>query len=132
MPLGSEATRALADGVVFENVAPDVIIELVLQGGVRIFLPAAEAIDRLGGAARRSLTRSDEIEVTESLPLDAAERGIADWAIEGLRLIGVDLPAMGSTAIAGHVDEKLVVTRLRSCRSDILLLGSDRRLTPDW
>ena len=102
-----EATRALSDGVVLDA-AHDDVVEIVLEGGVRLFLPAAEAIDRLPGAATRSATRRDEIEIRPVLPLDTAERGIAHWVIEGLRLVGVDLPAMGAVAIASAVDKKLV------------------------
>jgi tetratricopeptide (TPR) repeat protein/triacylglycerol esterase/lipase EstA (alpha/beta hydrolase family) len=102
-----EATRALSDGVILDAATGE-IVELTLEGGVRLFLPAAEAVDRLPGTATRSATRPDEIEISSVLPLDAAERRVGQWVIEGLRLVGVDLPAMGAVAIASAVDKKLV------------------------
>ena len=103
-----EATRALADGTVLEDVAPDTVVEVGLQDGVRLFMLAAEVADRLGGAARRSVARPGEIELSASIPLDTQERALGAWAIEGLRLIGVDLPEEGAKLIARKAEDKLV------------------------
>lgn len=86
---------------------PDDIVELTLQDGAHLWLRADEVEARFGLAASRSAATS-VIELGRSLPLDERERGAGAWVIEGLRILGVDLPARGARAVAEAIEAKLV------------------------
>jgi tetratricopeptide (TPR) repeat protein len=87
--------------------ADDDVVEVTLDGGVRLFIRGDEVADRLGGAATRSLAVPGTIRLSPALPLDERERGLGSWAIAGLRTLGVDLPEMGARRVAEAVDERL-------------------------
>ena len=86
---------------------PDDVVELTLQDGARLWIRADEVEERLGAAASRSAA-TGVIEIGRALPLDERERGLGAWAIEGLRVLGVDLPARGARAVAEAIEAKLV------------------------
>ena len=89
------------------SLADDEVVEVTLEGGVRLFVRGDELAERLGGAAKRSPTRPGTIELSPNLPLEERQRGgPATWAINGLRLLGIDLPQAGAKAVAKQIDER--------------------------
>ena len=90
----------LADRVVLEAAAPDDCVEVTLEGGVQA-VPAGAG----GGRAARRRRAVARVE-PGTVPLASAPgvgdgtRGVAEWAIEGLRLIGVDLAGKAAAEVA--------------------------------
>lgn len=100
--------RAAAEQVVLAPAAADDVLEVTLEGGVRLFLPAARAPELLAAPPGRGAASSGTVPLASSLTVGDATRGLGDWAIEGLRLIGVDLAGKTAASVARAVDQKLV------------------------
>ncbi|HWL70214.1 MAG TPA: CHAT domain-containing protein, partial [Geminicoccus sp.] len=103
-----EVTRGSGDKAEV-TAAEDDVVELVMDGGARLYVRGDEVIPQLRGAASRSITRSDAVELTPTLPLPTRDRGIlGDWVIKGLRVLDVDLSGRSASTIANAVEDKLV------------------------
>lgn len=87
--------------------ADDDVVELELEGGAVVWLRADEVAERLAPAGARSVA-SGTIELPPSLPLDDRTRGLGDWAIEGLRLLGIDLGKTTAAKLARALEDKAV------------------------
>lgn len=97
--------RAAGETVTIQA-ADDDLVELELEGGAVIWLQASEAAERLGVPGSRSADGA--IELAPALPLDDRRRGLGEWAIEGLRLLGIDLPEKGAFELARALEDKVV------------------------
>ena len=102
--------RAAADRVVLEAAAPDDPVEVTLEGGVRLYLPAQEAAELLAAADHRGAVEPGTVPLASGLVLGDGTRGVAEWAIEGLRLIGIDLSKRAAAEVALAIDEHQVPT----------------------
>ena len=97
-------SRAVADQVVLEPAAGDDVLEVTLEGGVRLYLPAEQAPELLAAPPGRAAVVPGTIPLASSLAVGDGSRGVGDWAIEGLRLIGVDLAGRTAAAVAAGID----------------------------
>ena len=102
------ATRAVADRVELKAAAPDDPVEVTLEGRVRLYLPAAEAAELLAATEQRGPVEAGTVLLATALPLGDGTRGLAEWAVEGLRLIGIDLAGRTAAQVAKAIDERLV------------------------
>ncbi len=102
-----EANRA--GGLAEVAAAEDDVVELTMDGGARLYMRGSEVIPQLRGAASRSLVEPGAIDLAPALPFPATERGIAgDWAVKGLRVLGVDLAGASASAVARSVEDQLL------------------------
>ena len=101
-------TRAAADPVVLEPAAGDDVLEVTLEGGVRLYLPAEQAPELLAAPPGRAASVPGTVPLASSLAVGDGTRGVGDWVIEGLRLIGVDLAGKTAAAVAAGIDEQQV------------------------
>ena len=102
-------SRAAADQVVLEPAAPDDVARGDARGR-RQALPAGRAGARAagctagpGGCQSPAPSRSPP-----ASPSATAPAGVGDWAIEGLRLIGIDLAGKTAASVARAIDEHQV------------------------
>lgn len=100
--------RAGADQVVLEPAAPNDAVEVTLEGGVRLYLPAKEAASLLAASDHRGVVEPGTVPLAPSLQVGDRSRGVGEWAIEGLRLIGIDLSGRTAAAVAKEIDERMV------------------------
>ena len=103
-------SRAAADPVVLEPAAGDDVLEVTLEGGVRLFLPAEQAPELLAAPPGRASAVPGTIPLASSLAVGDGTRGMGDWAIEGLRLIGIDLAGRTAASVARAIDAHQVPT----------------------
>lgn len=110
-----DATRgAPADRSVIEDAAPDDVVELRMEGGLRRWVPVADLSEALALPAERG--GDDTLVLPASLHSPDATRGVEDWAISGLRLLRAKLGGSlagkaGSTVgmkLATDLEKKLV------------------------
>ncbi|MFL5335280.1 MAG: hypothetical protein ACJ8H8_19330, partial [Geminicoccaceae bacterium] len=99
--------RAAAVPVVLEAAADDAL-EVTLEGGVRFYLPAGQAPELLAAPPGRAAVVPGTVPLSSTLAVGDGTRGVADWAIEGLRVIGIDLAGKTAAAVAERVDRRLV------------------------
>ena len=70
---------------------PDDLIELEMEGGAILWLRADEVEERLGAGQGRSAGGAATIILPTAIPQEGDARGIGDWIIKGLKVIGIDL-----------------------------------------
>ena len=84
-----EATRAAAP-VAIPAVANDAVVEIELDGGAVFYSRADDLPERLRlPPGRAASAEGAVIELPVMLPLGTRERGIGDWAIRALRVLGL-------------------------------------------
>ncbi len=88
------------------DVAADDIIELELDGGIRLWTRADDLKSDLTVWTRRS-TPGEGLEIPPVLPLGTPSRGIGQWVIKGLKVLGVDLAAELTDLIRDKVESVL-------------------------
>ena len=98
--------RAAAAPVVLEAAARDDVVEVTLEGGVRFYLPAGQAPELLAAPPGRSAVVPGAVPLAPTLVVGDGTRGVAEWAIEGLRVIGVDLAGKTAAAVAERIDQQ--------------------------
>lgn len=103
--------RDAAAGVVEHEFKDDDVLELELEGGVRVWLSFAQfqrdfpgrvaaARDGAGSGAAAGLFPVE-------LPVEGRNRGLGNWVIETLRVLDVDLPATTALGIAALIEGQL-------------------------
>ncbi len=109
-----EGTRAADKGSTVDANGED-IVELELEGGVRLWTTVAQMQSDFPGAFKRGAS-SGAYTVPLALPIgvpagaDASSRGargIGDWALKALRIVDVDLTGTAAAAIAQKLEAKL-------------------------
>ena len=74
--------RAAAEPVVLKPAAPDDVVEVTLEGGVRLYLPAEQVPELLAAPPGRAVaTVPGTIPLAPTLPIGDGSRGIGEWAI---------------------------------------------------
>ena len=100
--------RAAGQPEVFEAESDD-LIELEMEGGAILWLRADEVEDRLGPISARSAD-GQAIILPTAIAQEGDARGIGDWVIKGLKVIGIDLrdelAEKTARAIARKLEEK--------------------------
>jgi tetratricopeptide (TPR) repeat protein len=80
--------------MLLDDVAPDDVIEMELDGGVRLW----SSLDKIKEDFRlttREAAGTEIVDIATQIPLGGQSRGVSDWVIRGLKILGVD--------IAGHI-----------------------------
>lgn len=89
-----------------ENVSDDDILEIELEGGVRLW----QRVDRSREDFRGQLSRSkdnDDLLIPRTLQFGPTERGATSMAINGLKIIGVDIVDETADNVALAIAEKI-------------------------
>jgi pimeloyl-ACP methyl ester carboxylesterase len=100
-----EPLRSATDAPVELDLADDDIVELILEDGLRQWVSFAQLRADLGDRLDRS--GSGDLVLPTRLSIGSPARGAGDWAIEGLRVLKVDLPGTTAQAIARHFESRL-------------------------
>ncbi|MDH3524024.1 MAG: CHAT domain-containing protein [Acidobacteriota bacterium] len=100
-----EDSRA-GEEVVLEGVAGDSVVELELEGGVRVWLSVDQMAEDLGEHGVRSAGDGGLV-VPGSWPTASRSRGAGAWAVKGLKVLDVDLAGMSARAIAAYLEGQL-------------------------
>ena len=100
--------RAASAPVVLEADRRDEVVEVRLEGNVRLYLPPEQVPKLLAAPPGRAAAVPGTVPLASTLTVGDGTRGIAEWAIEGLRVIGVDLAGKTAAAVAERIDRKLV------------------------
>src|SRR6266700_7847504 len=88
------------------DVADDDIVELELEGGVRLWQRADTLEADFPGVAIRGVAAGG-YELPPALPLGRASRGVGPWVIKGLKIFGVDVAGDITDIISSKVEGKL-------------------------
>ena len=123
-PEGSELGRGLPAGAVtvkhaarldparaggtrlrLADVEADDIVEIELEDGLRLW-SRVEDLQRDFAPPTRDAA-GDIIELPAYLPIGGPSRGLAGWAIKGLKVIGIDVTKSIARFVADHVESKL-------------------------
>jgi len=107
-----DTVRATTQEIVLKDVADDDVLELELEGGLRLWLSVAQfrqdfpSVQSRGGAAG-----SDELTITPELPLGPPSRGVGQWLLKGLRLLKIDpvdtVADLTAAKLAVKIEERL-------------------------
>ena len=97
------AGKRAASGPVVLEAAADDALEVTLEGGVKFYLPAGQAPELLAAPPGRAAVVPGTVPLSSTLAVGDGTRGVADWAIEGLRVIGIDLAGKTAAAVAERV-----------------------------
>ena len=101
-------SRAAAEPVELRPVEADDVGEVIPEGGVGFFPPAERGALLMVAPGAGAATVSGSVPLATTLATGDARRGTGDWAIEGLRLIDVDLAGRTAAAVAAGIDRRLV------------------------
>jgi len=88
------------------EVADDDIVELELEGGVRLWQRVDTLQADFPGVARRDAT-ADGYVLPGALPLGAAHRGVGPWVIKRLKVLGIDLAGDITEFASDKIEGKL-------------------------
>jgi tetratricopeptide (TPR) repeat protein len=90
------------------NVAADDVLEIEFSDGARVWLRGDEYRERFGGPAARDVGSAD-LDVPASFamsPAGAPTRGVLEWALKSLKVLGVDVQARTALALAATVEKR--------------------------
>jgi CHAT domain-containing protein/pimeloyl-ACP methyl ester carboxylesterase len=105
----------------------DDLIELHLEGDLRLLMTVADYRAQFGDKTSRGLPEAGIVRISAALPGTSRERGFFQWVVKGLQLIGIDLPELAAAKLALHVDTKKGLEGLYSCS----LSSASFPLSPD-
>ncbi|HEX8359907.1 MAG TPA: CHAT domain-containing protein [Longimicrobium sp.] len=88
------------------QVAEDDVVELELEGGVRIWTSVDRLHDLLEASGQRN-TRGGELHLPPRLQLGPASRGVGGRALQVLKILKVDVAGMASREIAERLEAQL-------------------------
>ena len=88
------------------DIADDDIVELELEGGVRLWQRADTLQADFPGVASRGVG-ADGYALPSVLPLGSARRGVGPWVIKGLKVFGIDLAGDISDIVSNKVEGAL-------------------------
>ena len=92
---------------VLDGIADDDLIELELDGGLRLWSSAEHLRSDFGLKTSRDASGTEMLEVTTQLPLGGQSRGVGDWVIRGLKVLGVDIAGKITDFVADKVETQL-------------------------
>ena len=90
------------------EVAADDVLEIEFADGTRVWLRGDEYRERFGGPAARDAS-SASVDVPASFavtPAGAPSRGVVEWALKSLKVLGVDVQARTALALAASVEKR--------------------------
>jgi pimeloyl-ACP methyl ester carboxylesterase/tetratricopeptide (TPR) repeat protein len=102
------------------------LIELQLEGGDKLLMTVADYRAQFGDKASRGLGDAGKVRIKATLQGRSRDRGIIQWIVKGLKVIGIDLVEMAAEKLADYIDTKKGLNGLYTC-----LISSDFfKLTP--
>ncbi|MDD5297350.1 MAG: CHAT domain-containing protein [Rhodocyclaceae bacterium] len=122
-----------------ENLPEGAVLELLLENGQRLLVPAEDAARYLGGAVGRDEGSAGEIRVGASLrfggsrvPTGASRDKFSAWALKALRVYKTGPAGMTALALAGSFQDHVLEHRLGlyRCATDEWKLEPVSRLPP--
>jgi hypothetical protein len=93
----------------------DDLVELQLEGDLRLLMSVADYRAKFAEKTSRGAQDAGAVRIRATLPGKSAERGIFQWVVKGLQLIGIDLTEKAATNLASYVDTKKGLLGLYSC-----------------
>ena len=93
--------------VLLDNVAPDDVIEMELDGGVRLWSSVEHVQRDFAVKTSRDASGVDTLDISTQLPLGQS-RGVGDWVIRGLKVLGVDIAGTITDFVGDKVEGQLV------------------------
>src|SRR5580765_392081 len=93
--------------VVLDGVAPDDVIEMELDGGVRLWSSVEYLKGDFALKTSRDASGADMLDLTTQLPLGGQSRGVGDWVIRGLKVLGVDVAGTITDFVGEKVEGQL-------------------------
>jgi pimeloyl-ACP methyl ester carboxylesterase/tetratricopeptide (TPR) repeat protein len=93
----------------------DDLIELHLKGDLRLLMTVADYRAQFGDQASRGLPEAGVVRIGAALPGKSRERGLFQWVVKGLQLIGIDLTEKAAAKLAAYVDSKKGLEGLYAC-----------------
>jgi tetratricopeptide (TPR) repeat protein/pimeloyl-ACP methyl ester carboxylesterase len=99
------ADARAGEEVVLDEVDGDTVVELELEGGIRLWLSVDQMQADLSGHGTRS--SEDGLTMPGAWPVGARSRGAGAMVVKGLRLLDVDLAGMSAQAIADYLESQL-------------------------
>ena len=103
-----------------EPVADDDVLEIEFAGGQRLWMRVDDYRRQFAPQAARDASSPAVLAVPDELPFSApqaAERGVASWALKSLKVLGIDPAAAIAGKLAGPLAEHLA-QRIEERRSD--------------
>jgi CHAT domain-containing protein/pimeloyl-ACP methyl ester carboxylesterase len=100
-----EKARAAEGKLVSLNVADDDVIEVELDGGVKLWTTVAKFQGDFGMSPRRD-AGSEYLSFPTEIEIGGPSRGLVGWAIKAVRIFDVDLPGMTVAGLARAWEEK--------------------------
>ncbi len=98
-------TRA-GEEVVLEGVAGDSVVEIEVEGGIRLWVSVDQMQEDLAEHGTRSAADGSLV-IPGAWPASSRTRGAGAWAVTGLKILDVDLAGMGAQAIASYLEGQL-------------------------
>jgi tetratricopeptide (TPR) repeat protein len=99
--------RAGREPATLDGIAPDDVVEMELDGGVKLW----SSVDRMqadfGLAASRGAGDEQTIELGTQLALGGQSRGVGDWVLRGLKVLGVDVAGEITDFVADKIEGQL-------------------------
>ena len=92
---------------VLDGVADDDLIEMELDGGLRLWSSAERLRTDFAMKASRDASGTEVMEVTTQLALGGQSRGVGDWVIRGLKVLGVDVVGNITDFVGDKVEGQL-------------------------
>lgn len=100
-----DPTRAaVGEGVTLKGLADDALMELELEGGLRLWTTAAQLREDLPPQAERG---EGELLLPTELPFGTPSRGFGRWVLKALRIFHVELAEEAAVAIAARLEDQL-------------------------
>lgn len=87
-----------------DKVASDDIVEIELDGGLRLWSRVDDLKRDYGLTRSRDLAGTDTVEIGSRLALGGQSRGAGDWVIRGLKILGIDIAGKATDFIAEKVE----------------------------
>ncbi len=102
------------------------LIELQLEGGFKLLMTVADYRTQFGDKTSRGPEDAGRLRIRATLPGKSRDRGIFQWIVKGLQVIGIDLVEMAAEKLADYIDTKKGLNGLYTCP----LSSGDFKLEP--
>jgi CHAT domain-containing protein/pimeloyl-ACP methyl ester carboxylesterase len=98
----------------------DDLIELQLEGGGKLLMTVADYRAQFSDKTSRGPEDAGKVRIRAALQGRSRDRGIIQWIVKGLKVIGIDLVEMAAEKLADYIDTKKRLNGLYNC-----LISSD-------
>ena len=86
------------------------VVELEMEDGQKLWIRVDELEQEFGVSLNRDQPRDPEgtLRIPLSLPTDGKTRGMGEWVIKGLKIVGIDIAGNIGEFVVGKVESKLL------------------------